>query len=222
MDKHTFYGLRLNAEQKTFRDAIYTKGNLITFVNSCAGSGKTLVAVATANLMVELGLAEEIIYITSACHERKQGYLAGSLFEKSREYFYPLYDALYTIGIDPNKVIHGEDSNVEKYCAPYITLMTDTYIRGRNFGNDTRTIVICDECQNLTTADIKTLLSRVCNTSICVVIGHEEQCDLVGRDKSGFAKCIKHYSDRPWATICSLIINYRGLISQWADMLPDD
>ena len=222
LDKHWFYGIIPNEEQKIFRDAIWKRENLITFVNSCAGSGKSLIAVATANLMVEYGLFDEIIYITSPCHEWKQGFLSGSLDMKSMPYFYPLFDALYTIGKDPSRVVHTDDVSIEKFCSPYVTPMTDTYIRGRNFGNSNKVIVICDECQNMTTESLRTLLSRVCSGSICIAIGHSKQVDLIGGRKSGFEKCIEHFKDRPWATICTLTKNYRGEISRWADMLPKD
>ena len=42
---HPFYGLELDEEQKAFRDAIWSKENLIVFANAKAGTGKTLVAV---------------------------------------------------------------------------------------------------------------------------------------------------------------------------------
>ena len=142
LDKHPFYGLKLDNEQKAFRDAIWNPKNQITFVNAGAGSGKTLISVATANLMVRYGLFDEIIYITSPCHERKQGFLSGSLFEKSLQYFYPLYDALTSVGIQPDKVVHSDDENVEKFGSPYIRPMTDSFIRGRNFGTRESRVIV--------------------------------------------------------------------------------
>ena len=215
-----FYNLDLDAGQTALRDAIWDKNNLITFVNAGAGCGKTLIAVATACLLIEYGLFDEIIYITSACHEHRQGFLRGSLSEKSEQYFYPLHDALMTIGINPQFAIHSDDVNIEKTGKPFITVSTDTFIRGRNFGNGGRAIVICDELQNSTLDQIATMLSRICKGSIAICIGHSNQCDLINKNKSGFARCIDHFRDRPWATVCELTKNYRGEISQWADLLP--
>lgn len=223
LDKNPFYGMRLDEEQKKFRDSIWDPSINIVFCDSKAGTGKTTIAVATANLLVKYGLYDEIIYITSACHERKQGFLSGSLYEKSKEYFAPLYDALESIGIQAEKVIHSDDIVREKYETPYITAITDTYIRGRNFGNaDKRVIVIADESQNMTMIQMKTLLSRIGEGSMAIVIGHSKQCDLLSMAISGFTRCLNHYSDRAWAAICTLTKNYRSKISQWADEMPDN
>ena len=223
LDEHYFYRLRLDEDQKKFRQAIWDKNIQIVFCDARAGTGKTTIAVATADLLVKYGLFSEIIYITSACHERKQGFLSGSLYEKSREYFAPLYDALETIGIQAEKVIHSDDVITEKYDPPYITAITDTYIRGRNFGNaDKKVIVIADESQNMTMIQLKTLLSRIGEGSMAIVIGHSKQCDLLSVATSGFTRCLRHYSDREWAAACTLTKNYRSKISQWADEMPDN
>ena len=176
-------------------------------------------AIATATLLVESGRFDEIIFIMSPCHERKQGFLAGSLQQKSAEYFHPLRDALLTINIMPDKVIHSDDPSMDKNNSPYITAMTDTYIRGRNFGGDSRVIVLVDEAQNYTLAQLRTLLSRVCDNSLVVVTGHQKQVDLPHPGSSGFVKCIEHFQGKDWAEVCTLKTNYRGRVSQWADMM---
>ena len=213
----------LDDDQQSFMDAIYNPDIDIIFCNAGAGSGKTLIAVAAAVSMIQKRMADEIIYITSPVHEHKQGFLAGSLQQKSLEYFRPLEDALRTIGIDPITVIKSDDLSAEKSYDQYITASTDSYIRGKNFGGiGRRTIVIADECQNMTIGQLKTLLSRVCDGSFCIAIGHDKQIDLKDKNKSGFAQCIRHFEVKEWAKICTLSKNYRGRVSQWADMLPDD
>ena len=52
LKKHQFYGFELDEQQKAFRDAIWDENKLIVFANARAGTGKTLIAVATANLLV--------------------------------------------------------------------------------------------------------------------------------------------------------------------------
>ena len=51
LDEHPFYGLVLDEEQKIFRDAIWNDDKLIIFCNAKAGSGKTVIATATADLL---------------------------------------------------------------------------------------------------------------------------------------------------------------------------
>lgn len=68
LDECTFFkrlGFELSDEQKKLRDAIYDPDIDIVFVNSPAGTGKSVVSVATACLMVECKLYDEILYCFS-------------------------------------------------------------------------------------------------------------------------------------------------------------
>ena len=60
LSEHPFYGLVLDEQQKNFRDAIWDDSKLIVFCNAKAGTGKTLIATATANLLCGYGKYEEI------------------------------------------------------------------------------------------------------------------------------------------------------------------
>ena len=75
---HMFFGLKLDPEQITFRDAIWSPDIDAVFVDAKAGSGKTLIAVATAVLMVQYDLYKGIHYIVAANAEGRQGYLPGT------------------------------------------------------------------------------------------------------------------------------------------------
>ena len=82
LSDHPFYGFILDKDQETFRNAIWDKNKTIIFCNARAGTGKTLIATATANLLVQYGLYDGIIYIVSPYGEGKQGLLTGSITEK--------------------------------------------------------------------------------------------------------------------------------------------
>lgn len=69
--RHPFYGLELDEDQKKFRDAIWNKDKLIVYGNAKAGVGKSLIAFATANLLVEYGLYDGIVYVMFPCEENK-------------------------------------------------------------------------------------------------------------------------------------------------------
>ena len=51
------------------------------FCNAKAGTGKTLIATATANLLYQYGRCNGIVYIASPTQEQKQGYLKGTIEE---------------------------------------------------------------------------------------------------------------------------------------------
>ena len=94
LQEHPVYGLWLDEYQKVFRDAIWDTEKLIVFCNAKAGTGKTLIATATANLLYQYGRCNGIVYIASPTQEQKQGYLKGTIEEKSEPYFEPFYEAL--------------------------------------------------------------------------------------------------------------------------------
>ena len=56
LDNNPFYGIQCDEYQKKFRDAIWNPEKLIVFCNAKAGTGKTTIAAATANLLCEYGL----------------------------------------------------------------------------------------------------------------------------------------------------------------------
>lgn len=166
---HPFYGLRLDDLQKTFRDAIWDKDKLIVFCNAKAGTGKTLIATATANLLCQYGRCGGIVYIASPTQEQKQGFLKGTLEEKSEPYFEPFYQALDKIGVNRNTAFYDGATN-EKYQTAYIRCMTHTFLRGTNFENK---VVIIDEAQNYYFDELKKVLTRLHDSSKVIVIGHD-------------------------------------------------
>ena len=144
LDNHQFYGLKLDDEQKIFRDAIWSDKTPVVFCNAKAGTGKTLIATATANLLVQYHKYNGIVYIAAPVMESKQGFLKGSLEEKSIPYFEPFYEALVSIGVNINTAICDDYEN-DKFGTSYIKCLTNTFLRGCNFENK---VIIVDESQN--------------------------------------------------------------------------
>lgn len=222
LDKHIFYGLTLNPEQKAFRDAIWDRNIDIVFANARAGSGKTLVAAATGMLMVESGVVNGIIYMSAAgVYEHKQGLLPGTLEQKSQILQIPLRQALIRLGYAPDSVISSDACMMaQKDGTACITAQTDSYIRGINIGDsDNKVLLIVDEAQNFTKTALRTVLTRVGEGSYAVVIGQDKQCDLKYPADSGFLPAIELFKDEPWCRICTLTQSYRSRISQKADEL---
>lgn len=210
-----FYGITLDDEQKTFRDAIWNPKNLIVFADARAGTGKTLVAVATANLLVQYGKYDGIVYIVSPVQESKSGFLPGDADEKTRVYTEPLYDALNKIGVNPYTAVNQESIMNQKQGTGYIDCLSHLWLRGCNLENK---VCILDESQNMYVDELKKVLTRISDTSKTIVIGHTGQCDLYHNpERSGFAPYIEHFRDKEYAQICELTTNHRGRVSSWAD-----
>ena len=217
LSSHPFYGFELDEQQRTFRDAIWNPENLIVFTNARAGTGKTLIAVATANLLVQYGLYDGIVYVVSPVQEEKSGFLPGDADSKTRVYAAPLYDALEKLGINPYTAVNQESIMNQKQGTGYIDCLSHLWLRGCNLE---RKVVICEESQNFYRDELKKVLTRIADTSKTIVIGHTGQCDLYHNpENSGFAAYIDHFKNEPYAQICELTKNYRGKVSSHADEL---
>ena len=211
-----FYGLELDDGQLRLANAIWSSDIDIVFVNSRAGCGKTTIATGVANMLVGYRMYDSIIYIMSPYGERKQGWLPGTITEKSSVYFEAFYQALVTCGVNITTAINTESLVDQKNGGGYITCITDTYLRGSNLDN---AVVIIDEAQNYTLPQLKTVLTRVKDSTKVIVIGHDQQCDLENPGDSGFTKYIEHFREMPRTAVCNLTHNHRGWISQHADEL---
>ena len=86
-----FYGWHLDEYQLEFVNAMLNPENIAVFCNAKSGSGKTSLAVATANLLVKGGRFDKAIYCVSPTQEERLGYLPGDIVEKTEVYFQPLY-----------------------------------------------------------------------------------------------------------------------------------
>ena len=219
IDPKVFYGMTLDDEQEVFANSIWDKEADIIFCNSRAGTGKTTVATGVANMLISYGMYNGIIYIMAPYGERKQGYLPGDLTEKSSVYFEAFYQALVTCGLNPHTAIANESLANQKNGTGFITCITDTFLRGTNLEN---AVIIIDEAQNMTASQLKTVLTRVGFNAKVIVIGHDLQCDLEDKSKSGFVRYMEHFRGQERARFCTLTHNHRSWISQFADELEEE
>ena len=217
LDEHPFYGVSLDKEQIDFANAIWNPQNLIVCCDSKAGTGKTLIAVGVANMLVQYGLYDGIVYIVSPVQEEKSGFLPGDADSKTRVYTAPLYDALYKLNINPNTAVNQESIMNQKNGTGYIDCISHLWLRGCNLENK---VVIVEESQNCYADELKKILTRISDTSKTIVIGHRNQCDLFRHpERSGFVPYIEHFRNEPYAQICELRTNHRGVVSTHADEL---
>ena len=211
-------GLKLDEYQRAFREACLSGDKLIVFCNAVAGSGKTTIAMDAANVLVQDSKTnyDGILYIVSPYGEGKQGYLPGSITEKSEVYFEPAYQAMIEANMNPNTDVCTESMASKKRGDGFVKMLTHTYLRGPNVENK---VVIIDEAQNFTARDLKKVLTRMHDTCKVIVIGHAGQIDIAGR--SGFAGYIDHFKGQEKCAVCELKNNYRGWISTWADKMEE-
>ena len=213
-----FYELVLDDEQKVFVREMMNKEKLIVFCDAKAGTGKTTLAMGAANLLYQdkRNGYDGVVYIVSPYGEERQGYLPGSLTAKSEVYFEPAYQAIIEVGLNPNQDVCAESMASKKKGEGFIRLLTHTYLRGSNLA---KKIIIIDEAQNFTAAELKKVLTRIHDDCKVIVIGHTGQIDI--RGNSGFERYLKHFEGQEKCAVCQLTVNHRGWISTFADSLVE-
>ena len=215
MDNH-FYDLVLDEEQAAFRDAVLDLRKIIVFCDAPAGTGKSTIAMGAANILVhdKRNALDGIVYIVSPYGEGKQGYLPGSITEKSEVYYEPAYQAMIEVGMNPYADVCGDSLTAKRRGEGFVKLLTHTYLRGTNLQ---KKVIILDESQNYTVDELKKVLTRCHDSCKVIVIGHTGQIDIKGR--SGFARYLRWFDGHPSCAVCQLTTNYRGWLSTYADML---
>lgn len=152
--------------------------NQITLCFGPAGVGKSYIAMKRAVdlLWDDDNKYEKIIIVRPAVEaEEKLGSLPGGLEEKLDPYIYPSYYLL-------NKII-GKEARERLKDEGYIEVAALAYMRGWNVDN---TILVFEEAQNATPAQIKLLLTRIGYNSKFFLSGDLEQSDkFKDKTKSG-------------------------------------
>lgn len=152
--------------------------NDMLFAIGPAGSGKTYIAIALAVKALKNKEIKKIILCRPAVEAgEKLGFLPGDMKEKIDPYLQPLYDALQEM-IPPLKLQEYMEQNV-------IQIAPLAFMRGRTL-NDA--VVILDEAQNTTSAQIKMFLTRMGWNTKMIITGDRTQIDLPPSQKSGLVE----------------------------------
>lgn len=182
----TFSGKPIKARtlgQRHFIEAI--KSHDLTFAIGPAGTGKTFLAVCYAISLLKEGTIKRIILTRPAVEAGENlGFLPGDLKEKVDPYLRPIYDAL-------DDLLSSE--RVERYIEKgIIEIAPLAYMRGRTLDD---ALVILDEAQNTTKAQMMMFLTRLGNNSKMIVNGDIEQIDLPRKSLSGLVVAQDYLQD---------------------------
>ena len=165
--------------QQTLVDA-FEKDDML-FAVGPAGTGKTYLSIALAVKALKEKQVKRIILSRPAVEAgEKLGFLPGDMKDKIDPYLQPLYDALE----DMIPAVKLQDM-MEKHIIQIAPL---AFMRGRTL-NDA--VVIRDEAQNTTTAQIKMFLTRMGWNTKMIVTGDLTQIDLPKNTRSGLGEAIK-------------------------------
>ena len=154
--------------------------NDMVFAVGPAGTGKTYLSIALAVKALKDKTAKKIILSRPAVEAgEKLGFLPGDMKDKIDPYLQPLYDALE----DMLPQVKLQDM-MEKHIIQIAPL---AFMRGRTLSD---AVVILDEAQNTTPAQIRMFLTRMGWNTKMIITGDMTQIDLPRTQKSGLVEAL--------------------------------
>jgi phosphate starvation-inducible protein PhoH and related proteins len=173
------FNISLSNEQKAAKAKILN--HAFNFVVGKAGSGKTLLAVQIALDQVFKKEFDKIIITRPTVATEDNGFLPGSEKEKMEPWLVPIVSNMRKVYNKQNKI----DKMLEN---EEIELVSLSHFRGRTFD---KSVIIVDEFQNLTKAQLAMALGRLGKDSIMIFCGDNQQIDLKDQNYSAIHEVAK-------------------------------
>lgn len=153
----------------------------VMLLHGVAGTGKTYIALyrALMDVLDRDVVYKKVVVVRSAVPSRDIGHLPGDEKEKTEVYTQPYVE----ICEDLLRRKDAYDRLVEQRC---LNFMITSFVRGITLEDS---IIIVDECQNMTDMELNSIITRVGDRSKIIFCGDFRQTDLYKKtDMSGLKK----------------------------------
>lgn len=218
VEKMQIFGIEpRNAEQTFSLDALNRKDVQLIALTGKAGTGKTLLALASAlhqhKSYDQILLARPIVALAN----KDLGFLPGDVKDKIGPYMQPLFDNLSVIK-NRFKNQGPENTKIEELLKTERLMISPlAYIRGRSLSN---VFFIVDEAQNLTPHEIKTIITRAGEGTKIIFTGDIQQIDSPYLDSksNGLSYLIDRMTGQDMFAHVNLV---KGERSRLADLASD-
>ncbi len=197
VEKRGIYGIKpRNAEQTFAIHAMLNPSVKLVSINGVAGTGKTLIALASAleqrRAFKQIYLARPIVPLSN----KDIGYLPGDIKSKLNPYMEPLWDNLKFIQNQFNESDKEFTRITEMINQEKLLITPLAYIRGRSLSN---VFFIVDEAQNLTPHEVKTIITRAGDNTKIAFTGDIYQIDTPYLDSqsNGLSYLIDRIQNHP-------------------------
>ena len=211
-----------NTEQKQAMELLMDERiKLVTLVGK-AGTGKTLLAIATAlEQVVERKLYKKIFIARPVVPMGNDiGFLPGTEKEKMQPWMLPIYDNIEFLASNKGQTSLNEAEKVVVGLESLGLLKVEplTYIRGRSIPQG---FIIIDEAQNLTPHEVKTIITRVGKDTKIVFTGDPDQIDnpYLDANSNGLAYIAERMKNEILVGHIRLVKGERSEISELASRL---
>ncbi len=219
VDKENTYGIKPRNAEQTFAVHALTNADIpLVSLTGKAGTGKTLLALASA-LQVrknyrQIFIARPIVPLSN----KDIGFLPGDVQSKIEPYMQPLWDNIRVIQdqFSENDKQHQLINNMIK--DEKLVIEPLSYIRGRSLQ---RIFFIVDEAQNLTPHEIKTIITRVGEGAKIVFTGDIYQIDhpYLDSQSNGLSYLIDHFKGQKLYAHVNLVKGERSELAELASNL---
>ena len=201
-----------NKEQNYAFDLLMNPDIPVVTLVGKAGCGKTLLAIAAG---LEQVIGGEPIYDRMIVSRPVQpmgrdiGYIPGTIEEKMQPWLAPIQDNLeFLMANDKDTLnMYVETGKIEVEAL--------TYIRGRSIA---RSYIIIDEAQNLSSHELKTIITRVGDGTKIILTGDVEQIDnaFVNETSNGLAYAVEKFKPHELSGHVTLVKGERSKVATLA------
>ncbi len=219
VDKTNNYGIQpRNAEQSFAFEVLNDPDIKLVALTGKAGTGKTLLALASAlkqsALYKQILLARPIVALAN----KDLGFLPGDEKQKVAPYMQPLFDNLNVI--KGQIAVNGPEARrlEELQRNNQLVIEALAFIRGRSLSE---TYCIIDEAQNLTPHEVKTIITRAGEGTKMVFTGDIQQIDspYLDAQSNGLAYMVDKMNGQDLFAHVNLIKGERSELSELASNL---
>lgn len=169
----------LTENQKKFFDIYHNTSAML--LHGVAGTGKSYIAMykALEEVLDKESLFKKVVIVRSAVPSREIGHLPGDEKEKTEVYQQPYVEIC-------EDLFKRSDAYQRLSEQKALHFMITSFVRGITLDNS---IIIVDECQNMTDMELNSIITRVGDRSKIIFCGDFRQTDLYKKtDMSGLKK----------------------------------
>jgi PhoH-like ATPase len=219
VEKGSNYGIQArNAEQSFAFEALSDPHVRLLGITGKAGTGKTLLALASALKQMDTYKQTLLARPIVALANKDIGFLPGNEKQKVSPYMQPLFDNLNVIKsqFSPNS---AEVRRIDEWLKNgQLMIEALAFIRGRSLSG---TFCIIDEAQNLTPHEVKTIITRAGEGSKMVFTGDIQQIDspYLDAQSNGLAYMIDKMKGQELFAHINLVKGERSQLAELASNL---
>ncbi|TKB46930.1 PhoH family protein [Thalassotalea mangrovi] len=204
-----------NIYQGMALDALLDPSIDLVILTGPAGCGKTLLALASAlELVVERGQYDKVIVTRSTPEIAESiGFLPGTEEEKMAPWLAAITDSLEVLHKQDESMASSMNYIMEK---ANIQFKSINFMRGRSIQNS---LVILDECQNLTASQLKTIITRCGEGTKIICSGNLAQIDsnYLTALTSGLTYIVERFKDYTGSATINLNGVMRSSLASFAE-----